>query len=185
MSTSQPAVQLGAQSKRRASLLERLGDKMVSKKGQSVTGPSSSPPTTSAAPTSDDNMSTFSGETITSRTSLFRRRESSIPNGATGKPPKERRERISDNGPFKFVTDPRTGASILVENNRWPPGVEYETPNRLNKHQGLGEWYTKRGPIVGGGDGTTNVGPDPDWIPGLSKEEREDIKKRTGGWYVF
>jgi hypothetical protein len=183
MSTSQESQpQPGPQQKRRTSLFERLGDKIASKKAQNISGSSSGPITVSTLPASDDNISTFSGETITSRTGLFNHRESST--GAV-KAKKPRRERISDNGPFKLVVDPVTGVSRLVENNRWPPGVEYETPNRLTKNQGLDDWYTKRGAIVGGGDGAANNGPDPDWIPGLSKEEREKVKKEKGGWYVF
>lgn len=170
---------------RRGSLLERLGNKMHrSKEGQNKSEPSSGLNTTNTInttiPSSSDAGSTFSGETITSRTGIFHRRESA---DASGKKP--RRERICDNGPFKLVVDPVTGRSRLVENNRWPPGVEYETPNRYTPNQGLNSWYQKRGGIVGGGDGAANVGPDPDWIPGLSKEEREEIKKQKDGWYVF
>ncbi len=67
------------------------------------------------------------------------------------KPKKERIERISDSGPFIIEID-ENGNSHCKENNNWPPRVHYEIPDRLNKNQGLSEFYTNRN-IAAGGEG--------------------------------
>jgi hypothetical protein len=111
-------------SARRGSLLEPLGTKThASKKAQTNPNPSSDPNLTTTTNTSTlaSDASTFSGSTIDSRTSVFHRGFSVSADGAE----KPHREHICDNGPFKLLTDPVTGKSRLVENNRWPLGVEY------------------------------------------------------------
>lgn len=90
-----------------------------------------------------DSASTWSDETITSRTGLFgRHRNNSNDNNSSvvGSSGKQRRERISDSGPFKIVVD-ANGVARCVENNKWPPGVDYKVPNRYTKDQGLDGWY--------------------------------------------
>ena len=67
------------------------------------------------------------------------------------KKPKEHRERLSDSGPFKIVTD-ENGKTRCVENGDWPPGTHYKVPNRYNKTQGLSDFYTGK-TIVDGGAG--------------------------------
>ena len=66
------------------------------------------------------------------------------------KPKKERKEHLSDSGPFIIEVD-ENGNSHCRENNNWPPGTHYEIPNRFNKDQGLGKFYTDRN-ITPGGD---------------------------------
>ena len=67
------------------------------------------------------------------------------------KPKRERKEKYSDSGPFIIEID-KNGVAQCKENNKWPPGVEYEIPNRLNKNQGLSEFYTSNN-IAAGGEG--------------------------------
>ena len=70
----------------------------------------------------------------------------------SGHPPKqakERKERYSDAGAFKIVTD-ENGKTHCVENGDWPPGTHYKVPNRYNKTQGLSEFYTGKTVVDGG-----------------------------------
>lgn len=60
-------------------------------------------------------------------------------------------EGISDSGPFKIIVD-ENGKSRCVENNDWPPGTHYEIPDRINKHQGMGEFYAGK-TVMAGGEG--------------------------------
>lgn len=126
-----------------------------------------------------DGESTLSADTTNSRFPLLSGRRSS----KADKPPKEKRPSISDEGPFKVITDPDTGMSYTVENKNWPPGVNYKESYRIKQMQGrLGPFY-EGGAIVAGGENAANTGPDPDMIPGLSEEEREKLKKNKKGSY--
>lgn len=106
---------------------------------------------------------------------------------ADGESAKEKRESMSERGPFRVVTDPDTGMSYTIENKDWPPGVNYKVSSRVQQMQSkdgkLGGYYEGRGAIAAGGENAGNIGPDPDWVPGLSEQEREKLKKDKKGSY--
>src|SRR5271154_3186412 len=108
---------------RRPSLLERMGLRRRSKQNSDL----------NAAPGKSDDVS-INAASIDSGSTLGKTKE---------KPKKPRKERISDNGPFKIVVD-ENGVAHARENGQWPPGVDYKVPNRYNKNQGLGDFYTKK-----------------------------------------
>lgn len=98
---------------------------------------------------------------------------------------KEKRESMSDSGPF--IVEMRNGVPITVENKNWPPGVNYKESSMAKQlksmNGGLGDFYSDQAAIAPGGETAGNVGPDPDWVPGLSEEERNKLKKDKSGRY--
>lgn len=50
---------------------------------------------------------------------------------------------------------------------------------------GLGSFYEGQGAVIPGGENLGNTSPDPDWVPGLSDKEKEELKKSRSGRYVF
>lgn len=98
---------------------------------------------------------------------------------------KEKRESISDRGAFRI--EYRNGVPIAVENTDWPPGVNYTETSQSkilrSKDGTLGDFYNSQGAIAAGGETAGNSGPDPDWVPELSEEEKQKLKKDKSGRY--
>lgn len=98
---------------------------------------------------------------------------------------KEKRESMSDRGAFR--TEMRNGVPIAVENTDWPPGVSYKTTSlgrQLQSNDGsLGGFYENQGAVAPGGETAANTGPDPDWVPGLSEEEKKKLRSDKSGRY--
>ena len=102
-------------------------------------------------------------------------------------PPKyKQRESMSERGAFSIETGP-SGVPIAVENKDWPPGVNYKKSSVAkmleSKDGSLGQFYEGQGGVVPGGETAGNVGPDPDWVPGLTDEQRKEIAKSKSGRY--
>lgn len=116
---------------RRPSLFEKMGLRKSPKQGSDLNAASGKSDDVSIDVASIDSGSTLGKAKV--------------------KPKKEKKERFSDSGPFTIEVD-ENGVAHCRENNRWPPGVHYEVPNRLNKNQGLSEFYTNKN-IVPGGEG--------------------------------
>lgn len=96
------------------------------------------------------------------------------------------RESMSERGAFR-VEYTANGVPYTVENKDWPPGVKYEkssTRKMLESKDGsLGDFYQGSGGVVPGGETAGNEGPDPDWIPGLTEEQKKQMAKDKSGRY--
>lgn len=115
--------------------------------------------------------------------SFFRRKSNS--GGHKDKHNKEKRESMSESGAFRI--EMRNGVPIAVENRNWPPGVDYKESSVGKQLRGVdagsGDPYANRGTIAPGGETAANIGPDPEWVPGLSEEERKKLKDDKSGRY--
>lgn len=113
--------------------------------------------------------------------SFFRRKSSAEKEAKR----KEKRESMSDSGAFRV--EMRNGVPITVENRNWPPGVDYKESSMAKQlrsvNGGMGDFYENKGAIAPGGETAGNVGPDPDWVPGLSEEERKKLRDDKSGRY--
>lgn len=125
-----------------------------------------------------DNASVYTTNTTNSGLPLLGKDETKV------RPKKEKRESISDRGPFRIEYTP-DGQPIAIENKDWPPGVSYKTSSQIKQLQGMDAFYEGKGAIVAGGENAANIGPDPDWIPGLSEAERAKLRGDKSGNYVF
>lgn len=136
--------------------------------------------------TGDDSSSMFSSNTTNSRFPLLGGKSSSASKEEKEKKKKEKRESMSERGAFRIEYSPE-GVPYCVENKDWPPGVNYKVSSQVKQFQrgdaGLGTFYENQGAVVPGGESAGNVGPDPDWVPGLTKEERQRLKGDKSGRY--
>lgn len=153
---------------RRSSLLDKLKGKHHNIEVNSVSG--------------TETSSMVSTEPKKSR-SLFHRK--SVSDEEKEAKRKEKRESMADRGAFRV--EYRNGVPICVENTDWPPGVSYteSSQKRLLQSQDgtLGGFYSGQGAIAAGGETAANTGPDPDWIPGLSEEEKKKLRNDKSGRY--
>lgn len=98
---------------------------------------------------------------------------------------KEKRESMSDRGAFRIEYS-SSGLPIAVENRDWPPGVNYKTSSQVKQLQnggGPGAFYENQGAVAPGGETAGNTGPDPDWVPNLTEEERKKLRSDSSGRY--
>ncbi|KAJ9655113.1 hypothetical protein H2198_005969 [Neophaeococcomyces mojaviensis] len=174
------AEEAGATNTRRGSFFDRFRSKSHIQ----------SPDNEDTAKSEQDTSSLFSTNTTHSRYPLLGRKSSTTPDQADKKPKKEKRESMASRGAFR-IEYTASGLPIAIENKDWPPGVSYKTSSQMKQLKnadgsgGLGAFYEKSGSIAPGGENAGNIGPDPDWVPGLAEAEREKLKKDTSGKYVF
>lgn len=136
--------------------------------------------------TGEDSSSMLSSNTTHSRFPLLGGKSSSASKEEKEKKKKEKRESMSERGAFRIEVSPE-GVPYCVENKDWPPGVNYKVSSQIKQFQrgdaGLGSFYEKQGAIVPGGETAGNVGPDPDWVPGLTEEQRKKLRDDKSGKY--